>query len=248
MHPHNFLHTYIHKYILFLSLCFSLSLTGCDVQSTHNSILDIPLSAQLVNDDQATLQNIASQLPAKQRTLLHRYLIRVQPSSTQAQSSVAITIGQAIAAQQQYEQPPSHDPIDTKTAKAATKPQLPYSIELIPIQIPPALNQNTDQINIRIKSPNFDVYLANHTDNPIHTFTGTLVFDAASFSQPQAISIPLTQFEPAIAHGSSGQLVINRSMKNADILEKITDVQTATAKIVSGEITLTNGQHITIKE
>ena len=245
MRSYNYLYTYIHRYILCLSLFMSLSITGCQSLNTHHDILDIPLSAQLINDDQATLQNITSQLPTSQRILLQHYLIRVKQSGASSPNAKPITIGQAIAAQQLYQQQHPNDPMGIKAAKV---PQVPYAIELIPIAPPPALQQHNNEMTIPLKYPKFSVYLANHSKQPIYTFTGTLRFDAANFTQPQTIFIPLTQFEPAIAAGSSGQLVINRSMKNADILEDITDVQAATAKIVSGELTLANGEHISIKE
>lgn len=126
-----------------------------------------------------------------------------------------------------------------KSSKAQT-PNPSYTIELAPNPLPAGDAQAT------LKQPKASINLVNYEIQPIKTFTGTLAINAPNFAKPQILTIPLTQFEPAIAKNGRGQLAINRSLKNAGSLEKITDIKTTSIKIISGEMTLENGKHISL--
>ncbi|WP_367103750.1 hypothetical protein [uncultured Psychrobacter sp.] len=190
---------------------------------------------------QEKLGDTFEQLPAADRQLLSRYMLRMKLSGAYESGAMTrTTIGQALAQQRQYERLHPDNPTGESSPIVAGKPTGDIHTITYPIALLPVKTSSVDSLN-QVK---LQFMLSNHGTTPIDSFEGTLTMRDAKLAEGKRFEIPLTQFSPPIVPEQSGKIVIESNIEDINVMRAIKNNQYVTTTVSEGTITLADGEKI----
>lgn len=225
-------------------MCVSVgltTLTGCEKITADPMQQTIPTSADKWQDK---LGDTFNQLSEEDRQLLSRYMLRMKLSGAYDSGAMPrTTIADALKQQREYEALHPDNPTGKKSPIDSTT-QSPDFMHTYPITLLPIQQSSTDELN----NVKLQFMLENKGMQPIESFTGNLMMQAANFNEGMPINVPLTTFSPPIAPDASGKLAVDSSIEDMNVIRAIKDPQAVSVQITQGTIHLQDGQTIDIEQ
>ena len=228
--------------LLTVSLGLLPALYGCSQPQVDPSQQTIPTNS---DQWQKTLGDTFERLPEADRKLLSRYMLRMKLSSAYESGAMPrITIKQALIQQREYERLHPNNPTGKKSPivtsqKLETANHLNYPVALLPVK-----TSDSDSLN-QVK---LQFMLSNHGKVAIESFQGTLTMKEKRLTKNKRFNVPLTQFEPPIAPEQSGNIIIESSIEDINVMRAIKNNTGVSIEITEGKMILADGQEIEFEE
>lgn len=224
------------------TLCLTITVamlavaSGCSSPEMDPSEQTIPTDS---NQWQQELGDTFERLPAEDREVLSRYMLRMKLSEAYESGAMPrTTIEQALIQQREYERLHPNNPTGAKRP-VVTSPNA-LNAETYPVSLLPVKSSENDSIN-QVK---LQFMLSNHGTVPIESFQGTLLMTDANLKQGKAFAVPLTAFEPPIDPEQSGKIIINSSIEDINVMRAIKNTRDMEIVIRDGTVLLTDGQRV----
>lgn len=218
-----------------------MTLTGCDQATTDPMQQTIPTESETWQEE---LGDTFDKLPETDRELLGRYMLRMKLGEAYETGAMpSTTIADALEQQREYEQLHPNNPTGEDSPVTET-PVANINSQLYPITLLPTKTSDDDSLNnIKLK-----FLLSNQGEVAIKSFKGSLLVQADAFEKGKPIVIPLTAFDPPIEPQASGELVVESSIADVNVIQAIKDPQAVTVVITEGSFTMENGEQVNIEE
>ena len=210
---------------------------GCTPSSDPNAQA-IPTDS---NQWQKKLGTAFEQLPEEDRQLLSRYMLRMKLSEAYDSGAMPrTTIKQALIQQREYERLHPNNPTGKKSPMMVSQSLDKIDSRTYPVALLPVKVSDNDRLN-QVK---LQFILSNDGIVPIKSFKGTLLMQDNNLPKGKHFTVPLTNFEPALAPEQSTKIELETSIEDINVMRAIKNAQDVTITISEGILILTDGQKI----
>ena len=228
--------------LLIVSLGMLPVITACSMPQDDPTKQTIPTDS---NQWQKKLGDTFEQLPEADRGLLSRYMLRMKLSDAYESGAMPrTTIKQALVQQREYERLHPNNPTGKKSPIVATQQKGSINAQTYPIALLPIKTSDNDSLN-QVK---IQFVLSNHGTVPIKSFKGELMMKDHAFKEGKSFNVPVIQFDPAIIPEQSGKIIVESSIEDINVMRAIKNSQNVSVEIVSGTLTLSDGEKIKFAE
>lgn len=224
--------------LVIISLGVLPTISSCSMPQSDPNKQTIPTDS---DQWQKKLGDTFEQLPAVDRQLLSRYMLRMKLSGAYESGAMPrTTIGQALAQQRQYELLHPDNPTGERSPIVTGKQRGNINTITYPIALLPVKTSSVDSLN-QVK---LQFILSNHGTVSIESFEGTLTMRDAKLAEGKRFDIPLTPFSPPIVPEQSGKIVLESNIEDVNVMRAIKNNQYVTTTISEGTITLIDGEKV----
>ena len=213
----------------------ALSLNACDVITQNPHLQTIPTNSETWQDE---LSETLEALPAEERKLVSRYMLRMKLSEAyEAGALERVTIGEAIELQREYERLHPDNPTGKKSpikieSNLTTAEQ--YPVTLLPIKT------TTDDAN----TVTFRFVLSNMGEQAITDFAGKITIRSPDFKNATTFNVDPMNFNPPIAVGDAGKIPVVVELGDVNVMRAIKSANGVDVTLQQGQLTLEDGSQI----